>query len=284
MDLFQHPNKSNCLETSLFFISDEASVFSRDIVFFISEEASVFSRDIAFFLGRGFGLLSRHRFFTSEEASVFSQDIALTPDNIRKSRPQKANKFLTHAGDVGATRADSSSRRLPLEFLPVGRSRRENREEISTKNVSAKISGAPEKFGRPEILGEPFCAFRAWTCRREKLRGADVGYLHPRASHPDAVNLTNICRVFGALIFQIFSPKIALTPEKFRKSRPQKAKQILTHAGGVGATRADSSSRRLPGRVTTVRVTGACRRRACRRRAWKKKKIERYFFGPQLTA
>ena len=65
--------------------------------FFISEEASVFSRDIAFFLGRGFGLLSRHRFFTSEEASVFSQDIALTPDNIRKSRPQKAKQFLQRA-------------------------------------------------------------------------------------------------------------------------------------------------------------------------------------------
>ena len=110
-------------------------------------------------------------------SKFFSPKIDFKPEDFRKSWPPKSQIVLTYGGGRGATRADSSSRRLPLKFPPVGRSRRENHQEISTKNVWAKISGAPEKF---------------------------------------------------------------------RKRRPQKAKKNLTYTGGVGATRADSSSRRLP--------------------------------------
>ena len=57
--------------------------------------------------------------------------------------PKIAN-FFDNWGEGGggcATRADSSSRRLPLKFSPVGRSRRGNHQEIWTKNVCTQNFG-----------------------------------------------------------------------------------------------------------------------------------------------
>ena len=151
-----------------------------------------------------------------------------------------------------ATRADSSSRRLPLKFPPVGRSRRRNHQEIWTKNVCSQNFCA-KRF--PSISRR---GLRAWTCRRGKIQGADAGYSNPRASHPEALSLQLIRGVLGALVFEIFRPKSALKPDVFSKIMTPKIAKIFDNWRGGCATRADSSSRRLPLKFPPV---GRSRRR-----------------------
>ena len=108
-----------------------------------------------------------------------------------------------------------------------------------------------EKRLHPKFWSKRFSSisrrgFRAWTCRRGKIQGADGGYSNPRASHPEALNFTHIRGVLGALVFEIFTPKIALKPDVFSKIMTPKIAKFFANWGRWCATRADSSSRRLP--------------------------------------
>ena len=92
--------------------------------------------------------------------------------NIFENERPKNRKNVCPIHGVGATRADPSSQRLPLEFPPVDRSRRENHQEISTKNVSPKILGAQryrtKNSGRARNLSHTIRrAHRREPCRRK---------------------------------------------------------------------------------------------------------------------
>ena len=132
------------------------------------------------------------------------------PKNLGEPRPQKAGTCFTYTGGVGAPRADPSSHRLPLKFSPVGRSRRENHQEISTKNVSEKFRVHPKNLGDPNFWAKRFSSishrgFRASTCRRVKIQGAAVGYSNPRASVQRALIFEKKSRPNCAHFFYLFA-------------------------------------------------------------------------------
>ena len=193
------------LETSLFLSWTRLrSSLETSLFFYLGRGFGLLSRHRFFYLGRGFGLLSRHRFF------YLGSGFGLLPGGAFFKL--RAGFVLSRKGlrvnlKTGTQEISLSEFSFPTEpHSPV-------LSDVHPVPSHPPVN-PPPPHPSPRFLSPKFCAkrfssisprvFRDWTCRRGKIRGADGGYSNPRASHPDAVNFTNICGVSGALIFEIF--------------------------------------------------------------------------------